>query len=35
MHNPMIYRALAALLGYPQPDLIAALPEIRAVLADD
>ena len=35
MHNPMIYRALAALLGYPQPDLLDALPEIRAVLAGD
>ncbi len=35
MYNPMIYRALAALLGYPQPELIDALPEIREVLAGD
>ena len=35
MYNPMIYRALAALLGYPQQELIDALPEIREVLAGD
>ncbi|SCK29046.1 nitrate reductase molybdenum cofactor assembly chaperone [Vogesella sp. LIG4] len=35
MHNPMIYRALAALLGYPQAELVEALPEIRAVLAGE
>jgi nitrate reductase delta subunit len=30
-----IYRILSALLSYPQPDLIAALPEIRSELAAD
>jgi nitrate reductase delta subunit len=30
-----IYRILSALLSYPQPDLIAALPEIEEVLAAD
>ena len=30
-----IYRILSALLSYPQPELIAALPEIRAELAVD
>jgi len=30
-----IYRILSALLSYPQADLIAALPEIRAGLAGD
>ena len=30
-----IYRILSALLSYPQPGLIAALPEIEAALADD
>jgi len=30
-----IYRILSALMSYPQPDLIAALPEIHAELAAD
>lgn len=30
-----IYRILSALLSYPQPDLIAALPEIGQELADE
>ena len=30
-----IYRILSALLSYPQPDLIAALPEIEEALAAD
>lgn len=30
-----IYRILSALLSYPQPDLIAAIPEIEEVLAAD
>jgi nitrate reductase delta subunit len=30
-----IYRILSALLSYPQPDLIAAIPEIEDVLAAD
>lgn len=35
MHNPMIYRALAALLAYPEAELTAASAEIRGVLACD
>ncbi|QJQ05115.1 nitrate reductase molybdenum cofactor assembly chaperone [Undibacterium piscinae] len=30
-----IYRILSALLSYPQPDLIAAIPEIESALVDD
>ena len=30
-----IYRVISALLSYPQPDLIAALPEIEHALASD
>lgn len=32
-HSPLHYKALSALLCYPEPDLVAALPEIHNALA--
>ncbi len=33
--NPLLFRAIAALLDYPSPDLSADLPELRALLMTD